>query len=239
MTDATTLALVGATGGAGTTRLTVELAAILARDGREVAVVDASYGTQGLAQYVEGRVAPDATTVALGEGTLDEGWVDLPTAAGRVACLPARAPFERVARAKAPEAARALADHVRAAASAFDRVLLDVPPVAANQAVAAVNAAETTAVVAPGTPRGRDAVPRMRDRLRDVDAPADSVVATRTGGAPWADAAVPADPTPPGDAPVADEGAGAFTEGVAAAATATLSVSPDVEFEEGLRSYLS
>ncbi|OYR95948.1 cell division inhibitor, partial [Halorubrum sp. E3] len=45
--QATTLALVGATGGAGTTRTAVELAALGARDGRDVAVVDAAFTTQG------------------------------------------------------------------------------------------------------------------------------------------------------------------------------------------------
>lgn len=238
MTDATTLALVGATGGAGTTRVTVELAALLARDGRDVAVLDAAYATQGLAQYVEGRIDPDATAVALGEGTLREGLVDLPTARGRVACLPASAPFERLARAKAPEAARTLEDVVAEAAGEFDRVLVDTPPVAANQAVAAVNAADRLAVVASGTPRGRDAVPRMRDRLLDVEAGTGATVATRTEAADWADAAVPEDGTPPGDAPVADERTDPFTEGIAAVAAATLDVSPDVEFEAGLRDYV-
>ncbi|SEO55941.1 hypothetical protein SAMN04487948_103228 [Halogranum amylolyticum] len=44
----TTTALVGATGGAGVTRTAVELAATLARDGRDVAVLDAAYATEGL-----------------------------------------------------------------------------------------------------------------------------------------------------------------------------------------------
>jgi Flp pilus assembly CpaE family ATPase len=47
MTDATTAALVGATGGAGTTRLTLETADLLAREGHAVAVFDAAFATQG------------------------------------------------------------------------------------------------------------------------------------------------------------------------------------------------
>ena len=45
---ATTLALAGATGGAGTTRTAVELATVGARGGRDVVVVDAGFATQGL-----------------------------------------------------------------------------------------------------------------------------------------------------------------------------------------------
>jgi len=44
-----TLALVGVAGGAGTTRTAVEMAATLARADRSVAVLDAAFGTQGLA----------------------------------------------------------------------------------------------------------------------------------------------------------------------------------------------
>mgnify|MGYP006305158561 CR=1 FL=1 len=40
-----TCALVGAAGGAGTTRLAVEMGATLTRTGRDVAVVDAAYET--------------------------------------------------------------------------------------------------------------------------------------------------------------------------------------------------
>ena len=61
--NATTLALVGATGGAGTTRTAVELAAMGARDGDDVAVVDAAFTTQGLSEYVAGRIDPDLTAL--------------------------------------------------------------------------------------------------------------------------------------------------------------------------------
>lgn len=178
-----TLAFAGCTGGAGTTRLTVETAATLARGGESVAVVDAAFATQGLATYVAGRIDADATALALGDAPVDEALYEMGLDAdGRVALCPAHAPFERLARAKSPESAQALESAVDELAGRFDRVLLDVPPVAANQAVAAVTAAEERALVVPENDRGSDALPRQRGRLRDVGAPADAVVATGVDG---------------------------------------------------------
>lgn len=139
--SATTVALVGAVGGAGTTRTAVETATTLARDGQEVAILDAAYATQGLADYLSGRLDPDVTALVTDETDrdLDAGLVDLDAAVPcRVACAPAWAPFERLARAKTPEAVRALERWAEEAAPEFDHDLLDVPPVAVNQAVAAV-----------------------------------------------------------------------------------------------------
>ena len=120
---AMTLALVGATGGAGTTRTAVELAALGARDGRDVAVIDAAFTTQGLSEYVTGRIDTDCTslvtddtgaplsaatypiTIDTDSPTGDDGSAGLP---GRVDAIPARAPFERLARAKTAEAAQKL-----------------------------------------------------------------------------------------------------------------------------------
>jgi len=218
MNRAETLALVGSVGGAGTTRLCVEFAAALARDGRDVAVLDAAYATQGLADHVEGRIDPDVTALCtdasdepVGAGLYD-AHLDAP---GRVAYCPAFAPFERVARAKTPEAARRFAERVGEAAERFEHVLLDVPPVAANQSLAAVDAADRVAVVAPDTPRGADALPRMVARLRDVDSPATVEVANRGDGSEVdrAGVAVPDGPTATRGAPSALED-GAFTVGV-------------------------
>lgn len=61
-------ALVGATGGAGTTRLAVEVGVALAAAGRDVLVVDAALATQGLSRYVDGRLEPDLTTVLVQDG---------------------------------------------------------------------------------------------------------------------------------------------------------------------------
>ena len=178
-----TLAFVGCTGGAGTTRLTVETAATLARGGRSVAVVDAAFGTQGLATYVEGRLDTDVTSVAVGDASVDDalfGWdID---AAGRVALCPAHAPFERLARAKTAESAQTLERAIEELAGRFDHVLLDVPPIASNQAVAAATTAQRRVLVMPAGQRGRDLLPRQQGRLRDIGAPASAVVAARVHG---------------------------------------------------------
>jgi len=189
----TTTAVVGATGGAGTTRMVVEAATMLARDGRAVAVIDAAYGTQGLADYVAGDVDPDVTALCtdavdapLDAGLVDPGW----TESGRIALCPARAPFERLARAKTVDAARRFEDRIEEAATRFDHVLVDTPPVAANQAVAAVTACERVVVVAPASTRGDDAAQRTADRLVDLGVTPDAVVATR-GTIARADVGVP------------------------------------------------
>ena len=192
-----TAALVGATGGAGTTRSCLELADGLAAAGDDVAVLDAAYDTQGLARNLSGRIDPDATTLVtdgtdspLSAGTIeydpdaDRAALDaeaLPDP-GRVVCVPARAPFERLARAKTPEAAQELERRITEAATAFDRVLIDTPPLGSNPAVAAATAAERVAVVAPATERGVDAVQTTRGRLQDVGTTADAVLAVDRGG---------------------------------------------------------
>jgi cellulose biosynthesis protein BcsQ len=183
-----TAALVGATGGAGTTRLAVELGATLARDGREVAVLDAAFATEGLARHVAGRIDPDVTKLLTEEESrpsdrrLAGGLREHPATAdlaGRLELCPARAPFERMARAKTADAAQRFEDLLDAAAEGFDHVLVDTPPVAANQAVTAVTAAERVAVVAPASERGVDAVQRTRGRVADVGASVDAVLANR------------------------------------------------------------
>jgi len=178
-----TLAFVGCTGGAGTTRLTVETAATLARAGRSVAVVDAAFGTQGLATYVEGRLDADVTAVAVGDAPVDDALFEWDIdAEGRVVLCPAHAPFERLARAKTAEAAQTLERAIEEVAGRFDHVLLDVPPVAANQAVAAATTAQRRALVVPASQRGNDLLPRQQGRLRDIGAPAPAVVAMRVHG---------------------------------------------------------
>lgn len=231
----TIAAFVGATGGAGTTRLCLEAAGALARDGRDVAVLDAAYATQGLADHVPGELPVDVTALVTDDRPLADGLSELPVdAPGRIVCCPARAPFERFAAAKTPEAARRFEGLAREAAADHEFVLLDVPPVAANQAVAAATVADRVAVVTPGTARGDDAGVRMRDRLADLGVDADTVVATRTKGSDVADAAVPTDERAPSEIPVAATGDGAFSEAVVAATETVVGVSLDVTFESGL-----
>ncbi|EMA20858.1 AAA family ATPase [Haloarcula argentinensis] len=175
-----TLAFVGCTGGAGTTRLTVETAATLARSGRSVAVVDAAFGTQGLATYVDGRLDADVTAVAVGDASVDDALFEWGIDAdGRVAICPSHAPFERLARAKSAESAQTLEQAIEELAGRFDHVLLDVPPIASNQAVAAATTAQRRALVVPASQRGSDLLPRQQGRLRDIGAPASAVIATR------------------------------------------------------------
>ena len=228
-----TRCFLGAVGGAGTTRLTLETGALLARDGRSVAVLDAAYATQGLADHLPGRIDPDVTELVCSEPSLDAGLIDLDLdAPGRLAVCPARAPFERIARAKSPGAAEHFERLLAAAAEEFDRALVDVPPVAANQSVAAVTAADGVTVVAPDTRRGRDAVPRTRDRLADLGVGAVSVLYNRTGDPPAdADAAVPECSVPPAHVPVCAAGDGAFPAAVAESAAALLGVDLDAAVE--------
>ena len=178
-----TLAFVGCTGGAGTTRLTIEAAATLARGGRSVAVVDAAFDTQGLATYVEGRLDTDVTAVAVGDASVDDALFEWDIDAdGRVALCPAHAPFERLARAKSAESAQTLERAIEEVSGRFDHVLLDVPPIASNQAVAAATTAQRRALVVPANQRGSDLLPRQRGRLRDIGAPATAVIAARVHG---------------------------------------------------------
>lgn len=232
-----TLALVGAAGGVGTTRLTVECGATLARTGRDIAVVDAAFDTQGLARYVEGRIEADATTLATGDAELGaalyEHELDVP---GRLALCPARAPFERLARAKTAAAARRFEQQLAAAALSHDAVIVDTPPVGGNQALAAVDAADRLAVVTSGDDRGADALARLRDRLEDVGASHDATIATPGDGTlADADAAVPSVPASPRGCPACVPPDETFAPAVAAAVEAALGVELDLEFPESGR----
>ena len=229
----TTAAFVGTVGGAGTTRLAVETATLLADGGVDVAVLDADYATQGLSDYLEGRLEPDMTALVTDDADedLDSGLVDLGVdTPGRVACLPARAPFERLARAKTAEAAKRLEGRIAAAGEEFEAVLVDTPPITANQAVTAVTTTDRVALVAPGTVRGADGVQRQRARLADLGVEEDAVVATR--GDLWdADGTVPESDTDVEAAPtVLDDGG--LAAGIATVAEATLGVETDVDATE-------
>jgi septum site-determining protein MinD len=189
------VALVGVAGGAGTTRLTVETAATLARDDRDVAVFDAAFATQGLAQYVHGRIDVDVTRLVTDDDIApSDAFVDLATdTPGRVAVCPAYAAFSGLAAAKTSDAAERYGEVLRETAAVFDAVLVDTPPVGDNPSVAAVDATDRTALVAPATQRGCDALPHARDRLADIDATADVVLANATRDDQSAEADEPID----------------------------------------------
>jgi len=263
--QATTLALVGATGGAGTTRTAVELAALGARDGLDVAVVDAAFTTQGLSEYVSGRIGTDLTTlitdetgaslsaatypIAGGEGHTggvgnagggDAG--DAPDLPGRADAIPARAPFERVARAKTAEAGRKLERRIDEAVTSYDAVIVDAAPVGSNEAVAGVTAADRTAAVFPATMHGRDALQRLRGRIADVGAGLDRSIAVArgvgeegtAGGDAESDADVRLPPTDPAvaSAPTAATADGEYARAVAAVFEDALDATVGIEFEE-------
>ncbi|EMA60839.1 cell division inhibitor [Halorubrum lipolyticum] len=259
--QATTLALVGATGGAGTTRTAVELAAIGARDGRDVAVVDAAFTTQGLSEYVSGRIGTDLTTlvtdetgaslaaatypIELGDGHTGSGGTgdgDAPSLPGRADAIPSRAPFERVARAKTAEAARKLERRIDEAATSHDAVIVDAAPVGSNEAVAGVTAADRTAAVFPATAHGRDALQRLRGRIADVGAGLDRSIAVARGvdgedaaeaeGETDADVRLPSTDPAIASAPTTATGSGAYARAVAAAFEDAFDATVGIEFEE-------
>jgi cellulose biosynthesis protein BcsQ len=236
-----TLSFVGAVGGAGTTRLAVETAATLARTGRDIAVLDAAFATQGLADYVRGRIDPDVTTLItdekteIGDATHTLG-VETP---GQVSVVPARAPFERLARAKTAGAAERFEKRIAAAALSHDVVIVDTPPVAANQAVAAVNAVDDVVVVTPDSRRGDDALARLRGRLADIGTSADAIVATFADGTSVvadADARIPtSEVSDAGACPVSVDPDDEFSPAVADAAAAILGSDLDLEFGDDSR----
>ncbi len=247
--QATTLALVGATGGAGTTRTAVELAALGARDGRDVAVVDAAFTTQGLAEHVSGRIGTDLTALLTDEtdaslsaatypvGRDGDDEANLP---GRADLIPSRAPFERVARAKTAEAARKLERRIDEAATAYDAVVVDAAPVGSNEAVAAVTAADRVEAVTPATAHGRDALQRLRGRVADVGESVDGTIAVdRAGGAgAESDAGESADTRlPPVDsavesAPETATGTGEYVAALAETYERAFDASLGIEFKE-------
>lgn len=233
--ETTTAALVGVAGGAGATRLATETAAVLARDGASVGVFDAAFATQGLSQHVAGRIDPDATAVLAGDADPADARHDLaPDAPGDAAVYPAFAPFTRLAEAKTTDAAQRFETVLADLEATHDYVLVDTPPVAANQAVAAVTASDAVAAVVPPGDRGVDSLQRVRGRLADVGADCDLVVANRAAETPPdADLAVPEhDETGIPAAPVALDATGAFAASVAAVAESLFDSDLAVDFTD-------
>ncbi|AGN01748.1 cell division inhibitor [Salinarchaeum sp. Harcht-Bsk1] len=239
----TTAAVVKATGGAGATRTSLELAATLGRAGHAVGVLDVDFATQGLAAHVPGRIEADLTNVLVEDGSLGDASVDLDLdplrdAGGRVAVAPSRAPFERLARAKTPRAAQTFETVLDDAAAQFDYVLVDAPPVATNPAVSAVTTADRVAAVTPASQRGVDALQRLRERLEDVGAAPGLAIANRADGehpVQAADAALPTHEVPEAAVPSAADPDPAYAPAVAEAAEALFDVELALEFpEEGL-----
>lgn len=231
------VAMVGAAGGVGTTRLTVECGATLARAGRDVAMFDAALATQGLRSYVEGDISPDVTALmtenaALGD-VLSDMAVDLP---GTLAVAPAYAPFERLARAQTAGAAQHFERQLAAASLSHDVVLVDTPPIDGNQSVATVNAAEHIALVTADSPRGRDALSLAHARLDDLGESADTVLRNHATGQLSEGLPIPeSDVTEEADAPVCATPDDSFAPAVGEAVGDFLDTSLDIKYPTGGR----
>jgi len=235
--QSTTAALVGTAGGVGATRLAVELGATLARSGRSVAVLDVAFATQGLAQYVPGQIDEDVVDLVTGDDPRpSDAAIDLQTdTPARLVAVPSRAPFQALARAKTAGAAERFETVLGRLDEAFDRVLVDVPPVATNPAVGAVTSAERVALIAPGTERGVDSLQRSRARLTDIGTTDDLAVANRTDDPPDGsiDLAIPeSEATAVADAPACLDPDDEFAPAVAALAAELFEESLDLEFPE-------
>lgn len=241
------LALLGAVGGAGTTRTCLEFGGMLARDGRSVVILDAAYATQGLSDHVD-QIACDITQLVLEDEALSSGLVDLyeePENStggkrGRIACCPARAPFERIARAKTASGAQRFEKLIEEAERSFDHVLIDTPPVASNQAIAAVTRADRIGIVAPGTQRGSDGLARIRDRLADITVERKALRTIRTGSERdaaeknWDTVITAPDVTDPARVPTSGESDSEFARSVAESVEWVLDVDLSVEFSNGV-----
>lgn len=223
-------AVTGAAGGVGTTRLAVEFATMLARDGQHAAVLDVAVDTQGLAAYHSARLDPDFTQVLTDDTPVTAALVEYPTdTPGDVMLCPARAALSRLAEVKTATAARQLGTAIDALPERIDHVLLDTPPVATNPAIAAVTTCDRPAIIVPSTQRGVDALRRTEGRFRDIGVDPAAVITTfgdTSAPVEIADAAVPRLATPaPGDAPIAAAGTGQPQLAIANATEAACGVS--------------
>lgn len=239
--------MIGAAGGVGTTRLTLEVGATLAADGRDTIIVDAALDTQGLAAHVAGPIEPDVTTLVTEGGDLEDGLLTYPTeTAGSLRLCPAHAPFTRIAAAKAPEAAERLGTLIADATSLAEHVVVDVPPLASNTAVGGAAAADRRALITPATIRGRDALSRSLGSLADLGMGADLVVANRAKGDDLddADLAIPESvqtDVPKSPSALSDEAG--FGSAMSALTESLYAITLDVDLSAGLagtaREYLS
>lgn len=175
------VSLVGAAGGAGTTRLAVETAGHITARGDTVVVVDVDFATQGLADYVPGQFTTELTTALRDQVSLAELPIALDVAhTPQPHALPSFAGLSRVATAMQQAAAEYLGDQLTALDDEFDHVLLDTPTPVTNPAIAAVTTADTVGVVFPRSPRGIESLHRTEGFLHDIDVAADYTISTPT-----------------------------------------------------------
>jgi Flp pilus assembly protein, ATPase CpaE len=171
------VACVGATGGVGTTRTAVELARLAAEHAHTPLLVDTAVATQGLARLLVETPASDlCDALAEPEGLeLDAIAVELPSGLELVA---ADAPLCAIAPALRAEAAGALDRAIGEAAAVHPLVVIDVPPVATNLAIAGITSAD--AILLLHRAGDREAVRRGRELIADLAGPAPHPVTVGT-----------------------------------------------------------
>lgn len=187
-----TVAFVGAAGGVGTTRLTVECGATLARTGRNVGIFDSAFHTQGLRDYPDSTGTRDATALATGEATLAETLaMCTPSLSGELALCPATATTNQLTQATSPDAAERFATTIAGASLSRDAVFIDVSPTITPVSRAMLKIADLIVLVTTETPRGARALSRHQQRLRELGHPADCVLFNHADESPPDAIAVP------------------------------------------------
>ncbi len=162
----TVVACVGATGGVGTTRTAVELARLATTHDRRPLLVDTAVATQGLA-----RLLPTTPRVDLCDALSDTDAVDLDAIAvdlpSELRIVAIDAPLCSMTTALTAEAAAALTDAIAHAAGTHPLIIIDVPPVATNLAIAGlISADEILLIHRLGDHEG---VRRGRELIADLD----------------------------------------------------------------------
>jgi Flp pilus assembly CpaE family ATPase len=194
----TVVACVGATGGVGTTRTAVELARLAAAHDRAPLLVDTAVATQGLARLLVETPPRDlCDALADPEGlALDAIAVELPSG---LVLVPIDAPLCAIAPALRAEAAGALAAAIAEAAADRPLVIIDVPPVATNLAIAGITSADVILLL--HRVGDREAVRRGRELIADLAGPAPHPVTVGTPAV--AELSVPEVPALRGGVPLA------------------------------------
>jgi Flp pilus assembly CpaE family ATPase len=162
----TVVACVGATGGVGTTRTAVELARLAMAHDRSPLLVDTAVATQGLA-----RLLPTTPGVDLCGALSDTDAVDLDAIAvelpSELRIVAVDAPLCSVTTALTAEAAATLTDAIAHAAETHPLVIVDVPPVATNLAIAGLISADVILLI--HRLGDHEGVRRGRELIADLD----------------------------------------------------------------------
>ncbi len=176
--SSTTAALARASDGTASGPLCLALGGMLAAADRSVLLLDVDADIQPLARYTPGAIDSDLSQVLLGDATLEEATYPIQVAGDHIAVSPFRAPFARLARAKASEAAQQLSPILEAAATRYDHVIVHTPPIGSNPAVAAVTEASTVGIATRADEYGLDALYTMQGRIEDIGAEWTTTLAT-------------------------------------------------------------